>query len=93
MIEATVLSLLDFNKLFEVECDASSTRIGVVLNQERKQVAFFSEKLNDSCKNYLTYDKKLYAICQALKHWSQYLLSMPFILFSYDEALKFISSQ
>ncbi|KAH9667915.1 Endonuclease [Citrus sinensis] len=91
--EAPVLSLPDFSKVFEVECDASNTGIGAVLSQERKSVAFFSEKLNDSRRKYSTYDKELYAICRALNHWSQYLLSRPFILFSNHEALKFINSQ
>ncbi|KAK9227018.1 hypothetical protein WN943_012067 [Citrus x changshan-huyou] len=91
--EAPLLSLPDFSKVFEVECDASNIGIGAVLNQERKPVAFFSEKLNDSRRKYSTYDKKLYAICQVLNHWSPYLLSRPFILFSDHEALKFINSQ
>lgn len=91
--ETPILSLPNFEKLFEVECDASIVGIGVVFSQEGKLIAYFREKLSDSRQKYSTYDKEFYAICQALDHWSQYLLPNPFVLYSDYEALKFINNK
>ena len=84
------MRLPDFNKLFQVRCDASGTAIGVVLNQEDKSVAYFSEKLNESRQKYMSYDKEFYAVVQELKHWKHYLLANEFLLFSDNFALQYI---
>ena len=57
-----ILALPDFNKVFQVDCDASSTTIGVVMNQEGRPVSYFSEKLNDAKGKYYVYDQEFYAI-------------------------------
>lgn len=93
MSEAPVLALPDFDKVFEVDCDASKVGIGAVLSQEGRPIAFYSEKLNGSRCQYSTYDVEFYAIVRALKHWEHYLVQREFILNSDHEALKFIKSQ
>jgi len=47
LTQALVLSLLWFDKVFKVECDASRVGIGNALTQEGKPLALFSEKLCD----------------------------------------------
>lgn len=93
MTEAPILALPDFEKIFEVNCDASGVGVGGVLSQEGCSVAFFSEKLSGSRKNYSTYDLEFYSIVQSLKHWRNYLVQKEFILITDHEALKYINGQ
>ncbi|XP_077249180.1 uncharacterized protein LOC143888627 [Tasmannia lanceolata] len=90
---APVLALPDFEKMFEVDCDASHVGIGGVLSQEAHPIAFFSEKLNEAKKKYSTYDVEFYAIVQALRHWRSYLVQREFVLNSDHGALKHINNQ
>eukprot|EP01018_Ginkgo_biloba_P024721 Gb_03958 [translate_table: standard] len=93
MSEAPVLALSNFDKVFEMECDASGVGIGAILSQEGRPVAYFSEKLNEARQRYSTYDKEFYALVQALKYWQHYLLPKEFVVFTDHQALKFINSQ
>ena len=59
LINAPLLALPNFNKTFEIECDASNVGIAVVLLQEGQPIAYLSKKLKGSQINYSTYDKEL----------------------------------
>ncbi|XP_024013060.1 uncharacterized protein LOC112087267 [Eutrema salsugineum] len=93
LTHSPVLSLPDFNKSFEIECDASGIGIGAVLIQEKRPIAFFSEKLGGATMNYPTYDKELYALVRALQTWQNYLWPKEFIIHTDHESLKYLKGQ
>jgi hypothetical protein len=88
-----LLALPDFSKTFEIECDASGIGIGAVLMQEKRPIAYFSEKLNGAALNYPTYDKELYALVRALETWQHYLWPKEFVIHTDHESLKHLKGQ
>ncbi|XP_052490813.1 uncharacterized protein LOC128043050 [Gossypium raimondii] len=93
LTNAPVLSLPNFAKTFELECDASGVGIGAVLTQDGKPIAYFSEKLNGPTLNYPVYDKEMYALIRALETWQHYLWPKEFVIHTDHEALKHLKGQ
>lgn len=59
---APILTLPDFDLLFEVNTDAHGIGIGIVLKQEGRVIEYFSEKLNDARKKWTIYEQELSSI-------------------------------
>jgi hypothetical protein len=63
------------------------------LLQEKRPIAFFSEKLNGARLNYSIYDKELYALIRALEVWQHYLLPKEFVIHTDHESLRYLKGQ
>jgi len=90
LIKAPILTLPNFTKTFEFECDASNIGIVAILIKEGHPIAYFSEKLKGSHLNYSTYDKELYALVRDLQNWQLYLFPKEFVIHSDNESLKYL---
>ena len=56
--------------------------------QEKRPIAYFSEKLNGAALNYSTYDKELYGLVRVLETWQHYLWSKKFVIHTNHVSLK-----
>lgn len=86
------MALSSFEKVFQVDCDASELEIGAILSQEGHPVEYFSEKISEFRQKWTTYELEFYAIVRALKHLEHYLIQREFVLFMDHYVLKFIKS-
>lgn len=93
MVEALVLALPDFNSTFVVDSDVSSTRIGAILSQKGRTLAYFSKVLSTKHQALLVYEKEMLAILAAVKKWNAYLLGRHFQIKTNHHSLKFLLDQ
>ena len=90
---APILAIVDPQKPFVVETDASAKAIGAVLIQDGLLVAYESKKLNHAQQNYSTYERELYAIIYALRKWRHYLYGAQFEIVFYHKSIKWFMNQ
>ena len=79
--------------MYTVYCDASKDRLGCVLMQPGRVVAYGFRQVENHERKYPTHDIELVAIVFALKIWHHYLYSVQFEVFSDHKSLKYIFTQ
>ncbi|GBG67113.1 hypothetical protein CBR_g81537 [Chara braunii] len=97
LTRAPVLKLPDPTLPFILTTDASQYGIGAVLQQDDgnglRPVEFMSKKIKTQKLQDSTYEKELYALVCALKHWKHFLLGRHFKIFSDHSTLQWMKSQ
>jgi hypothetical protein len=64
--------LLNLHWPFEIETNASDYAMCIVITQVGHLIAFYSKKSSDIVCKYLTYERELYDIIQAIKQLRHY---------------------
>ena len=82
----------DWNKDFELMCDASDYAVGAVLGQRHGKVFYAiyyaSKVLNEAQLNYATTEKEMLAIVFALEKFRSYLIGLRVTIFTDHDAIK-----
>jgi hypothetical protein len=68
-------------------------RIGAVLMQQQRPIAFFSQALKGRFVSISIYEKELVTLVSAVKKWRPYLLGHPFTIKINHQSLKFLLDQ
>lgn len=93
MCTTPVLALPDYSLPFIIEADASGKGIGVVLMQQGKPIAYFSQGLAHKHQSLSTYEKELLAIVKATEKWHGYLQGHHCIIRTDHQSLKYLLEQ
>lgn len=69
-----------FLKVFQVDGNASTSRIGAALPQEGHLVEYFSKKVSKPRQKWTTYELEFYLVVRALKYWEHCLVQLGYVL-------------
>jgi hypothetical protein len=75
----------DFNKPFHLYTDALDHQLGAVIMQDKKPIAFYSQKLNTAQKRYTTTETELLSAIETWKEYKHILLDYSIIVFTDHE--------
>ena len=90
---APILIFPDRGQGYKIYCDPSRARLGCVLMQSGRVVAYGFRQLKIHEQNYPTHDMELAAVVFALKIWRHYLYGEQFEVYSDHKSLKYIFTQ
>ena len=88
-----ILIVSEMGQRYTMYCDSSKDRLGCVLIQSERVVAYVSRQLKSHEQSYPTHDMELVAIVFTLNIWRHYLYGEQFEVLSDHKSLKYIFTQ
>jgi RNase H-like domain found in reverse transcriptase len=85
-----LLSYPDFSKPFRIYADASDHQLGAVIIQDKKRIAFYSQKLNTAQRRYTITERELLSSIETCKEYNNILIGYPIIVFKDNKNNTFI---
>ena len=97
LVEAPIMAKPNWNREFEIMCDASDFAMGVVLGQNVekvfKAIYYASKTFNEAQENYSTTEKEMLAIVFACEKFRQYILGFHVIIHTDHAAIKYLMAK
>ena len=94
LVEAPIIAKPDWNREFEIMCDASDFSMGAVLGQkaekEFKAIYYASKTFNEAQENYSTTEKEMLAIVFSCEKFRPYILGSHVIIHTDHAAIKYL---
>nr|GFA43129.1 reverse transcriptase domain-containing protein [Tanacetum cinerariifolium] len=94
LTEASILIAPNWDKPFELMCDASDYAVGVVLGQRIEKhfrpIHYASKTMNQAETNYTTTEKEMLTVVYAFKKFRSYLIMNKRIVYTDHSALKYL---
>ena len=98
LIDATnqPLSIIDWNKPFDIYTDASDIAIAGVLSQTDSQgnhrpISFFSKKLNDTQRKWSTIEREAFAVLESLNRFKSFVFGYEIHIYSDHNPLSYLT--
>ena len=97
LVEAPIMEKPDWNREFEIMCDASDFAMGAVLGQKDekvfKAIYYASKTFNEAQENYSTTEKEMLAIVFACEKFRPYILGSHVVIHTNHAAIKYLMAK
>ena len=97
LVEAPIMAKPDWNREFEIMCDASDFAMGAILGQKAekvfKAIYYASKTFNEAQENYYTTEKEMLAIVFACENFRPYILGSHVIIHTNHAAIKYLMAK